>query len=126
MNEIREVHLRLHMNRDDHRRAWDILKEMDRNKYESYADFVANAVILLKGSDNMSEAASRQLEQNKIVVEYAEHIASVVEEILARTIPSFLAGCSALGTIMLILPLPFSVLTSVVVLSLCQAKKRQK
>ena len=64
-----------------------------------YADFVANAVILLKGADNMSETASRQIEQNKVVVEYAERIASVVEEILARTIPSFLAGCSAPATI---------------------------
>ena len=99
MNEIREVHLRFHMNRDDHRRAWDIFKEMDRKKYESYADFVANAVILLKGSDNQSETARQQIDRNRVVVEYAERIASVVEEILARTIPSFLAGCCASGTI---------------------------
>ncbi len=92
-DSIQSVNIRFNLDRELHRKAWEILSRYDRQKYHSYADIVAAALVALPDDATPASYISEKKMQ-KIVADYADRISEATIEILKASFPAFLAGCS--------------------------------
>ena len=92
MSRTHEFHVRLYMDRENHKKAWEVLQRMDREEHLSHSDIVAFALLQMDagGGKKAPSSPSSSDEMNQ----YVERIVSSVESILKLTIPSFLSGIS--------------------------------
>ena len=97
MEEYHDLHLRFHMNRENQRKAWEILSAMDRNLFASYVDMISSALIAADNHEQITMHVADQGQSDRIVQEYAERIAMAAENIMKYTIPSFLTGSQLAG-----------------------------
>lgn len=84
MQEIQRCCIRFHLYTPAHYKAWTYLQDMDRKKYKSYADFVAeaiNAYVEAKYADEEDEAVKRE---NRLV----ERICGAVQKCISDTLSS--------------------------------------
>ena len=90
-DNIQGVNIRFNLNRELHRKAWEILNRYDRQKYHSYADIIAAALVALP-DDATPTAYISERKMQEIVADYADRISEATIEILKASFPSFLAG----------------------------------
>lgn len=94
MSEIKETTLRLDLEREADRRAWEYLQNRDREKYKSYSKTVVIAV---------NEYFERQERlQNDPYLETREKEEAFLREVM-NTIRSTLSGYSAIGGLLQLL-----------------------
>ena len=84
--------IRLNLDKEKHRQAWEILQQLSNNKSWSYPDSISEALIAL-----MAKETEHEKTEEEIVRSYADRIASATEKIIALTIPSFFAGLTVRG-----------------------------
>ena len=92
-SNIQGVNIRFNLDREQHQRAWEILNRYDRQKYHSYADIIAAALLALPDDYTPAPYISEK-EMQKIVSDFADRLSNAVIEILKESVPAFLAGCS--------------------------------
>ena len=92
-DNIQGVNIRFNLDREQHRRAWEILNQYDRQKYHSYADIIAAALIAL-ADDGTPASFISEKKMQEIVAGFADRLSEAVIEILRASIPAFLAGCA--------------------------------
>ena len=94
MKNIKSTNLRLNMDVDIQRQAWDYLQSMDKKIFKSYSSVIATALV---------EYFDRyyHLEEDPFFItkereeEFSERIISAVKKELSETLPTFLSGCVA-------------------------------
>ena len=92
-DNIQGVNIRFNLDHDQHRRAWEILNRYDRQKYHSYADIIAAALIAL-ADDGTPTSYISEKKMQEIVAGFADRLSEAVIEILRTSVPAFLAGCA--------------------------------
>ena len=92
-DNIQGVNIRFNLNREQHRRAWEILNRYHRQKYHSYADIIAAALIAL-ADDGTPASYISEKKMQEIVAGFADRVSNAAIDILKETIPAFLAGRS--------------------------------
>ena len=92
-DNIQGVNIRFNLDREQHRQAWEILNRYNRQKYHSYADIIAAALVALP-DDATPTAYISEKKMQEIVADYADRISEATIEILKESFPAFLAGCS--------------------------------
>ncbi len=92
MERHHDIHLRFYMNRELHKKAWEILRGLDRDRFLSYVDMVSYALVAIEDYERMTKQMAEQDKNEQLVREYAERIAVSTENIMKHTIPSFLTG----------------------------------
>ena len=92
-DNIQGVNIRFNLDREQHRRAWEILNRYDRQKYHSYADIIAAALLALPVDYTPTSYISEKKMQ-EIVSDFADRLSNAAIEILKESVPAFLAGCS--------------------------------
>ena len=101
MEKHHDIHLRFYMSRELHKKAWEILRSLDRDRFLSYVDMVSYALVAIEDYERMTKQLAEQEKNERLIREYAERIAVSAENIMKHTIPSFLTGSllsSAKGT----------------------------
>lgn len=89
---IRCTNLRLNMDKELHRRAWELLQGMDRKRYRSYSQFIAEAII--DHADRLEKHdADPYLETREKEEQFVRRIISSVESALQKELSTFLVGC---------------------------------
>ena len=92
--EIRCINLRFDIQKEDHRRAWNYLHDMDRREFKSYSNVVVQAVLdyfdryYKREEDPYFETRERE---NRFV----EQIVAAVRETLEQSLTLYLAGFTA-------------------------------
>lgn len=94
MSNIKSTNLRLNMEVDIQRQAWDYLQSMEKKIFKSYSSVIATALV---------EYFDRyyHLEKDPFFItkereeEFSERIISAVRKELSETLPTFLSGCVA-------------------------------
>ena len=92
-DNIQGVNIRFNLDHEQHRRAWEILNRYDRQKYHSYADIIAAALIAL-ADDGTPGSYISEKKMQEIVSGFADRLSEKVIEILRASVPAFLSGCS--------------------------------
>ena len=89
---IRCTNLRLNMDKELHRKAWEQLQVMDKKRYHSYSQFIAEAIIdhadRLEKHDTDPYLETREKEE-----QFVSRIISSVESVLQKELSTFLVGC---------------------------------
>ena len=89
---IRCTNLRLNMDKELHRKAWEQLQGMDKKRYHSYSQFIAEAIIdhadRLEKHDTDPYLETREKEE-----QFVSRIIASVESVLQQELSTFLVGC---------------------------------
>ena len=89
---IRCTNLRLNMDKELHRKAWELLQGMDKKRYRSYSQFIAEAII--EYADRLEEHDSDPyLETREKEEQFVSRIITSVESVLQKELSTFLVGC---------------------------------
>ena len=83
------ITLRLNLDREPHRRAWQELQRRRLEEGYSYSDSIAHALMSAEAPEKVYETDVRD-----IVRSCAEKIAAKTEAILRLTLPAFFAGAA--------------------------------
>lgn len=94
MSEIKTTSLRFNLDKPQQEQAWRYLQTMDRQKFKSYSQTVAVAVVdyferYYRSQDDPYFETRIREEQ------FVQQIVTAVEQSLRKTLPLFLAGCMA-------------------------------
>ena len=94
MADIRNTSLRLNLDKSVHRKAWDYLQEMDKSKFKSYSNAVAESIVdyFERYYRNKSDPYFENREREE---QFISQIITAVESALEKTIPNFLTACLA-------------------------------
>ena len=91
MNMIRNTNLRLNMEKETHRRAWEYLQTMDKGQFKSYSNVIAMALV-----EFFERKAKLQddpyFETREREERFIRQIISEVEKALDKVLPVYLAG----------------------------------
>lgn len=90
------VTVRLNLEKEQHRKAWEVLQHMRKEENASYSDTITKALAWYSDADG-----SWNVGIEGIVEKAAERIAKSVERIVRLTLPSFLSGASLQGNMAL-------------------------
>lgn len=86
---LRYVTLRLNLDRDQHRRVWELIQRQHGMEGLSYTDVIVRAFI--KGTE-IREREARMTDE--IVEQSAERIVAATEQLMRMALPAFLAGAA--------------------------------
>lgn len=94
MPDIWNTNLRLNLEKENHKKAYEYLCAMDRKKFKSYNQVIADALVeyferYYKQEDDPYFETREKEDQ------FMNRIVHSVERQLARTLPVYLAGCVA-------------------------------
>ena len=91
MNMIRNTNLRLNMEKETHRRAWEYLQTMAKGQFKSYSNVIAMALV-----EFFERKAKLQddpyFETREREERFIRQIVSEVEKALDKVLPVYLAG----------------------------------
>ncbi len=94
MSEIKCTNLRFNLKKPLQRQAWERLQAMDRQKFKSYSQVVALAIV-----DYFDRLERLQddpyLETRESEERFVNRIVAAVESAMTKTLPVYLAGCMA-------------------------------
>ena len=90
------VTVRLNFEKEQHRKAWEVLQRMRKEENASYSDTITKALAWYSEADG---SWNDRIEG--IVEKVGERIVESVERILRLTLPSFLSGASLQGNMAL-------------------------
>ena len=94
IENIRRTNLRLNLEKDSQKRAWQYLQTMDKQQFKSYSNVIAVALVeyfdRYYRSQDDPYFETREREER-----FVNQIISSVESAMERTLPVFLAGCMA-------------------------------
>jgi len=80
MANIKNTNLRLNLDKEIHRKAWEYLQTMDKSQFKSYTHIIAVAIV------------------NYFEKSQSEPIVNTIESALERLIPKYLAGIPHIST----------------------------
>ena len=86
-------HIRWNLDKDLHRRAWEILSHYDHNQFHSYADVVARSLI---DAQEKTESATREIVQipDEFILACFEQLSPLIEGVVRNTMATFFTGLS--------------------------------
>lgn len=94
MNMIHNTNLRLNMEKETHRRAWEYLQTMDKGEYKSYSNVVAMALVAyferaakLKDDPYFETREREERFISQVLIE--------LQKALEKALPIYLAGYRA-------------------------------
>ena len=94
IENIRSTNLRFNLEKDTQKRAWQYLQTMDKQQFKSYSNVIAVALVeyfdRYYRSQDDPYFETREREER-----FVNQIISSVESAMERTLPVFLAGCTA-------------------------------
>ena len=91
MREIHNTNLRLNMEKETHRRAWEYLQAMDKRQFKSYSNVIALA--LVEFFERKAKLQNDPYFENREREErFIRQIISEVEKALDKVLPVYLAG----------------------------------
>ena len=96
-NNTRSIHVRFNLDKPEQNKAWAYLMDFDRNQFGSYNQFMAKAIIDAVEKKQASECPL-DADACEMVNRCVRKIVSSVEDVLIRTLPSYVAGCFAAST----------------------------
>ncbi len=95
MADNRNTNLRFNLDKELHRKAWNYLQIMDREKFPSYSQAVIIALVDYFDRYYADDAEGQHLYEKQI----AETVAKTVERVMEERLPAFLSGYfAAAGT----------------------------
>lgn len=95
MADLRNTNLRFNLDKELHRKAWNYLQIMDREKFPSYSQAVIIALVDYFDRYYANDAEGHHLDEKRI----AETVAESVERVIEERLPAFLSGYfAATGT----------------------------
>ena len=91
---IRSTNLRFNLDKEIQNRAWQYLQTMDKQRFKSYSNVIA--VALVEYFDRYYRSQDDPyLETREREERFVNQIISSVESAMEKTLPVFLAGCMA-------------------------------
>ena len=91
---IRSTNLRFNLDKEIQNRAWQYLQTMDKQRFKSYNNVIA--VALVDYSDRYYRSQDDPyLETREREERFVDQIVASVEAAMEKTLPVFLAGCVA-------------------------------
>lgn len=93
-NNIRNTNLRFDLEKDQHRKAWEYLQTMDRQKFKSYSQAISIALVDYFEHYYQTQA-NPYLETREREELFVKQIIDAVERSLQHTLPLFLSGIAA-------------------------------
>ena len=101
---VKFVTVRLNFEKEQHRKAWEVLQRMSKEENASYSDTITKA---LAWNSEVNGSWNDGIEE--IVEKVGKRIVESVERILRLKLPSFLSGASIQGNMVLpAMPVPES------------------
>lgn len=95
MADTRNTNLRFNLDKELHRKAWNYLQIMDREKFPSYSQAVIIALVDYFDRYYADDTGGQCLDEKQIV----EAVAKAVERVMEERLPAFLSGYfAAAGT----------------------------
>ena len=91
---IRSTNLRFNLEKDTQMRAWQYLQTMDKQRFKSYSNVIALALVEYFERYYRSQD-DPYLETREREERFVNQIVSSVESTMEKTLPVFLAGCMA-------------------------------
>ena len=88
MADIRNTNLRFNLDKELHRKAWNYLRIMDREKFPSYSQAVIIALVDFFDRYYADDTGGQRLDEKQI----AETVATAVERMMEERLPAFLSG----------------------------------
>lgn len=94
MNMIHNTNLRLNMEKETHRRAWEYLQTLDKEKYKSYSNVIAMALVAY-----FERAAKLKddpyFETREREERFITQVLNELQKALEKSLPLYLAGYRA-------------------------------
>ena len=91
---IRSTNLRFNLEKDTQKRAWQYLQTMDKQRFKSYNNVIAVALVDYFDRYYRSQD-DPYLETREREERFVDQIVASVEAAMEKTLPVFLAGCVA-------------------------------
>jgi len=92
MSDIKCTNLRFNLNKALQRQAWERLQAMDRQKFKSYSQVIALAVVdYFDRLDRLQD--DPYLETRESEERFVSRIVAAVESAMTKALPVYLAGC---------------------------------
>ena len=91
---IRSTNLRFNLDKEIQNRAWQYLQTMDKQRFKSYNNVIAVALVDYFDRDYRSQD-DPYLETREREERFVDQIVASVEAAMEKTLPVFLAGCVA-------------------------------
>lgn len=88
MADIRNTNLRFNLDKELHRKAWNYLQTMDREKFPSYSQAVIIALADYFDRLYADDTGSQCLDEERL----AQTLAKAVEHVMEERLPAFLSG----------------------------------
>ena len=91
---VHSTNLRFNTEKETQRRAWEYLQGMDKQKFKSYSQVIA--VALVEYFERQSQLKDDPFFETREREErFVDQIVAAVESALTKALPVFLAGCAA-------------------------------
>ena len=91
---VHSTNLRFNTEKETQRRAWEYLQGMDKQKFKSYSQVIA--VALVEYFERQSQLKDDPFFETREREErFVDQIVAAVESALNKALPVFLAGCAA-------------------------------
>ncbi len=91
MSQIHSTNLRLNMDKESHRKAWEYLQAMDKRQFKSYSNVIALA--LVEFFERKAKLQNDPYFENREREErFIRQIISELEKALDKVLPVYLAG----------------------------------
>lgn len=91
---IRSTNLRFNLDKEVQNRAWQYLQTMDKQRFKSYSNVIAVALVDYFDRYYRSQD-DPYLETRELEERFVSQIVASVETAMEKTLPVFLAGCVA-------------------------------
>lgn len=90
--KIQTTNIRFNLDDEQHRLAWQLLQDRDKERFSSYSQVVINALIELLKEPETDDMSPELVLREVYLPRICEAVEQTVEKTIERSLPLFLAG----------------------------------